>query len=145
MSGYAVGAGRQRVPAALWVALLGGPSTSPLDATMDKPSRILTIFGFFLIGGCTGGYPDLDAATHTEEATVGKLVHREDSFESINKTLTARDYLCSDQETLDGGRVLTCDKDIGWKHFCKWSVLVTRVQTRELDNFNIAPLYNACH
>ena len=98
-----------------------------------------------ILAGCTGMDPDPDIATRREEATMRTLVHREDSFESIYKVLTARGYGCSDQKTTNGkGRGLVCSKDFGWKQGCPYLVLVQRDKTEELDNFSIwsGP---ACH
>ena len=131
-----------------WVpgpTLLRGPSTSPLDAPVHTLSPVSWILAAFLLGGCTEALADLDADTRAEEAAVRTLVHREDSFEAIYKTLTARGYECSDQKTLDGGRIVVCSKNIGSEHFCFGSVLVQRVKTHELDNFDIHALYKACH
>ena len=94
------------------------------------------------VSGCT----DADTATQHEEAAVRKLLHREDSFEFIYKTLTRRGYKCSDQDALDSGRTVVCGKDmgIGWKHFCPYTVIVQRVKTPELDNFDVKGL-EVCH
>ena len=85
---------------------------------------------------------DVDPATvaSREADIVRTLVHKEDSDQSISKTLTARGYTCSDQKGSDGNsRDLICQKSMCWssRYRCSEEVLVQRIQNKQVDNFGI--------
>jgi|HubBroStandDraft_6_1064221.scaffolds.fasta_scaffold684897_2 hypothetical protein len=103
------------------------------------------------LGGCSVTGIGASERAHSEEAALRKLLHPDDSFDSIYKTLTKRGYQCADQvplgpdqKPLDGARVVVCSKHMDLKLFCSWSVHVEKVKTDKVDQFDIWSL-QACN
>lgn len=106
---------------------------------MPKATQVVFFTALLaLLSGCTGCAGNGSAAAHREEATVRTLIHKEDSFESIYKTLTERGYQCSDFKPDEkGGQGLVCGKHYG--HIsCGWRISVQRYKEPDVDTFNIS-------
>lgn len=112
---------------------------------MLGPTRAVVVGALLVIlSGCGVTSVGASDRAHHEEDAVRKLVHHEDSFESIYKTLAERGYQCADQVPLDGGRVVVCSKHMDLQLFCSWSVHVEKVKTDKVDQFDIWSL-KACN